>query len=136
MEGGPDRISIALKPEGLGRVTVEMSVQSDGTVAAHVSAENPQTLALLQADQGSLQQSLTDAGLRADPSSLTFSSFQDNGSSGAGNGAFADANGNGNNSGNGRVANNPYASGTSDPAVIAAQQSAAAAARGGLDISV
>jgi flagellar hook-length control protein FliK len=69
---GNDRISIQLKPAELGRVEVKLEIAHDGKVNAVISAERPETLELLKQDARSLQQSLQQAGLNADSSSLSF----------------------------------------------------------------
>ncbi len=69
---GTDRISIQLKPAELGRIEVKLEVAHDGRLNAVISAERSDTLDLLKQDAKSLQQSLQQAGLNADSSSLSF----------------------------------------------------------------
>ena len=69
---GTDRISIQLKPAELGRSEVKLEVAHDGRLNAVISAERSDTLDLLKQDAKSLQQSLQQAGLNADSSSLSF----------------------------------------------------------------
>lgn len=71
-EGG-DHFSIRLDPAELGRVEVKLHFLGDGKVTAAVSADNQQTLDLLQRDSRSLDRALQDAGLRTDSGSLSFS---------------------------------------------------------------
>jgi len=72
LSAGNDKISIQLKPADLGRVDVQMEVGQDGRVTAVVTADNKQTLDLLQKDSKDLQQALQQAGLQADDGSLSF----------------------------------------------------------------
>ena len=72
MSAGNDKISIQLKPADLGRVDVQMEVGHDGRVTAVVTADNKQTLDLLQKDSKQLQEALQQAGLQADDDSLDF----------------------------------------------------------------
>ncbi len=52
---------------------VHLSVDRDGKVQAMLSADRPQTVALLQRDSQSLQRALKDAGLNVSDNSLNFS---------------------------------------------------------------
>ncbi|MFZ0694214.1 MAG: flagellar hook-length control protein FliK [Alphaproteobacteria bacterium] len=69
---GLDKISIQLKPESLGRIDVQLQVAHDGRVSAVIAADRQDTLSLLQRDARSLQQALSNAGLRTDTGSLSF----------------------------------------------------------------
>ncbi len=69
---GMDMIRIQLEPADLGRVDVRLHMQ-DGAVTAVVTADNQDTLDLLQRDSRSLQQALQDAGLKTDSNGLSFS---------------------------------------------------------------
>ncbi len=71
-QDGIDRIRIALHPEALGEVDVEMRLAQDGRVEAVVRAERPETLDLLQRDARHLVRTLQEAGLQADAGSLSF----------------------------------------------------------------
>lgn len=99
---GVDRISMSLKPAELGRVDIQMEVGFDGRVQAVISADRPDTLALLQRDARGLEQALQNAGLQADGDSLSFNlrdggnSPRDGGSQPGGNGPSAAANSTGN----------------------------------------
>ncbi|MEO3433804.1 flagellar hook-length control protein FliK [Inquilinus sp. CAU 1745] len=94
---GVDRISMSLKPAELGRVDIQMEVGFDGRVQAVISADRPDTLALLQRDARGLEQALQNAGLQADGDSLSFNlrdggnSSRDGGSQSGGNGRSAAA---------------------------------------------
>ena len=72
LNAGNDKISIQLKPADLGRVDIKMEVGHDGRVIAIVTADNKQTLDLLQKDSKELQEALMQAGLKADDDSLSF----------------------------------------------------------------
>lgn len=69
---GTDRIEISLDPESLGRVEVRLEVGRDGRVSALILADNREALDLLKAEARALQQTLQDAGLKADANSLSF----------------------------------------------------------------
>ncbi len=69
---GADKISIHLKPSDLGRVDVKMEIGHDGRLSAIVTADNKNTLDLLQRDARELQQALQAAGLQMDNDSLSF----------------------------------------------------------------
>ena len=88
LSAGNDKISIQLKPADLGRVDVQMEVGHDGRVTAVVTADNKQTLDLLQKDSKQLQEALQQAGLQADDDSLNFNlREQDDGQETSGTGS-------------------------------------------------
>ena len=70
-KSGLDQMTIQLRPADLGRVDIRLSFQ-DGAVTALVTADNQTTLDMLAKDSRSLERALQDAGLRADPGSLSF----------------------------------------------------------------
>jgi flagellar hook-length control protein FliK len=72
VKDGVDTIKVALKPAELGRIEVKLEVANDGQVKATVTADNKDTLAMLQRDTDGLSKALSDAGLKADASSMTF----------------------------------------------------------------
>ncbi|MCX8506787.1 MAG: flagellar hook-length control protein FliK, partial [Alphaproteobacteria bacterium] len=74
---GQNEISIQMQPHSMGRVGVSMKFGEDGKVTAHVTAERPETLALLKNDASGLQQALQDAGFQADLDGLNFSLSSD-----------------------------------------------------------
>jgi flagellar hook-length control protein FliK len=78
VNAGNDKISIQLKPADLGRVDVQMEIGQDGRVTAVVTADNKQTLDLLQKDSKQLQEALQQAGLQADDDSLSFNLREQN----------------------------------------------------------
>ncbi|MBY0429592.1 MAG: flagellar hook-length control protein FliK, partial [Rhodospirillales bacterium] len=69
---GVDRITVTMRPEELGRVEVKLDVGADGRVTAMVTADNRDTLEMLQKDSRSLEKALQDAGLQTDSNSLSF----------------------------------------------------------------
>jgi len=72
LNAGVDKISIHLKPAEMGRVDVKMEVSHDGRLTAVVTADNKNTLDMLQRDSKELQQALQNAGLDLDNESLSF----------------------------------------------------------------
>lgn len=95
---GDSRFSIHLMPEELGRVDIDLEIDSDGKVRASIRAERPEALDLLSRDARHLERALHDAGFKTDQGGLEFSlagngSDQDSGSH-AGS-AFSDMLGNG-----------------------------------------
>jgi hypothetical protein len=68
---GSTTIKVQLNPDNMGRVDVKLEVQG-GQVKATISADHPETLALLKNDQAGMLQALQDAGLNADSNSLSF----------------------------------------------------------------
>ncbi|HEY4942846.1 MAG TPA: flagellar hook-length control protein FliK [Rhizomicrobium sp.] len=72
-EGGARHFDIRLDPAELGRVDVRLTVDDAGKAQATLSVEKPQTLALLQKDQGHLERALKDAGLDLSQNGLNFS---------------------------------------------------------------
>lgn len=75
-KNGADTIRVQLKPVDLGRIEIRLEVQ-DGKVTAHVTADNKETLAVLQKDARGLERALQDAGLKTEASSMTFSQSGD-----------------------------------------------------------
>jgi flagellar hook-length control protein FliK len=81
VKAGNDQIQINLEPASLGKISVRLDFAQDGRVSAVFSADRADTLSLLNGDARNLEQSLRDAGLRADSGSLSFNlSSGDNGS--------------------------------------------------------
>jgi flagellar hook-length control protein FliK len=71
--GGAKQFDIRLDPPELGRVEVRLSIDATGKASAHLSADQPQTLDLLQKDAASLTRALRDAGLNVAQDGLNFS---------------------------------------------------------------
>ena len=70
---GEKQFDINMHPADLGRVDVRISVDADGKTQAHLSAEHPQTLQMLQNDKTTLERNLRDAGLNVANNGLSFS---------------------------------------------------------------
>jgi flagellar hook-length control protein FliK len=70
---GSQSFQIRLHPEDLGRVDVKLDIGSDGSVKAVVSADRPDTLALLQRDQRSLERAFEQAGLKPSDAGVQYS---------------------------------------------------------------
>lgn len=69
---GDSRITIQLNPEELGKLDITLDVDSKGKAGISITADNKQTLDLLQRDSQGLQKALSEAGLKADSGSLSF----------------------------------------------------------------
>jgi flagellar hook-length control protein FliK len=82
---GINRFEIRLEPAELGRIDVRLEVAEDGTTRAHLSADRPETLDLLQRDSRQLERALQSLGLRTDRDALAFSLRQDSGAQGGDN---------------------------------------------------
>ena len=61
-QSGAKQFDIRLDPPELGRVEVRLSIDATGKASAHLSADQPQTLDLLQKDAPALTRALRDAG--------------------------------------------------------------------------
>ena len=70
---GLKQFDIRMDPADLGRVDVSLSIDNSGKVQAHLTADQPQTLALLQKDSTVLRGALRDAGLNMAQNGLNFS---------------------------------------------------------------
>ncbi|MFN3076907.1 MAG: flagellar hook-length control protein FliK [Alphaproteobacteria bacterium] len=131
---GTNHISIQLTPEQLGRIEVHLDVGQNGQVQATITADKPETLALLRQDSSGMERALQDAGLKPDADSLSFNLRGDGQSQG-----WARENGGGeNNNGTGNR-------GSHEPAVEELEQRLQAARtaserltalRGGVDVSI
>lgn len=64
--------TLALAPAELGRVEIRLQREGEGQ-SLRITAERPETLALLMRDRAELNRDLTEAGLRLDAGGLTFS---------------------------------------------------------------
>lgn len=62
-QSGKSRFEIRLDPPELGRIDVQLNVDSRGTVSSRLIVERPDTLNLLVRDAPQLQRALQDAGL-------------------------------------------------------------------------
>jgi flagellar hook-length control protein FliK len=86
-QSGAKQFDIRLDPPELGRVDVRLSIDAAGKASAHLTADRPRTLDLLQKDSTSLTRALRDAGLDVSQDGLNFSlrqqaSGQDGGNTG------------------------------------------------------
>ncbi len=92
-----DTFTLQLDPAELGRLDIQLKFDHDGGVKAHLTADRPETLAMLQRDSSQLEKMLQQAGLDIDGSGLSFDlreqgkqAFENEGSSNTGNdGEFA-----------------------------------------------
>lgn len=62
VETGETSVQIQLEPVELGKMTIELTRSSDGTLTVLLDAENAQTRSLLEKHIGSLQEALADRG--------------------------------------------------------------------------
>ncbi len=69
---GRTTLTVRLDPEALGRVEVKLELQ-DGRVTAHIAAERPATLDLLQRDARLLERAVEQGGLQLSGGGLQFS---------------------------------------------------------------
>jgi flagellar hook-length control protein FliK len=81
-QSGAKQFDIRLDPPELGRVEVRLSIDATGKASAHLSADQPQTLNLLQKDASVLTRALRDAGLDVSQNGLNFSLRQQSGQDG------------------------------------------------------
>ncbi len=72
-QAGSSQFDIRLDPPELGRIEVQLSVDSNGQVTSHITADRQDTLNLLQSQQPQLQQALEQAGLKTSDSAMQFS---------------------------------------------------------------
>ena len=86
-QSGARQFDIRLDPPELGHVEVRLSIDANGKTEAHMTADQQDTLNLLQKDSSSLTQALRDAGLDVSHSGLNFSLRSQNGQSGGDNGS-------------------------------------------------
>jgi len=70
--GGSHQVTLHLTPDTLGRVTIEIDQPKDGPVSVTLSAERPETLALLKRDEAQLGQTLDRAGVPSDNRVVSF----------------------------------------------------------------
>ncbi len=86
---GGNTVTLRLDPVGLGHVQVRIDRDPAGTPTIQVSAEHPDTLRLLVADQPQLHRALDDAGVASDGRTLSFSLDTPGGSAPGGSGGNA-----------------------------------------------
>jgi len=85
-QSGAKQFQIRLDPPELGRVDVRLSIDATGKTEAHLTADRPETLNLLQKDSGTLTQALRNSGLDVSQSRLNFSLRDQNSQAGNDNG--------------------------------------------------
>ncbi len=73
LRDGITKFEIQMDPPELGRIEVQLELSKDGRVQAILSADNQDTLDLLQRDHKHLFKALQDSGLDLDSDSLNFS---------------------------------------------------------------
>jgi len=86
---GASQFQITLTPEGLGQVSVTVSVAAEGKVSAAFAFEKPETAEALSGRASDLQKALEQAGFNVSDSGLTFALATP---TGHGQGANADQN--------------------------------------------
>jgi flagellar hook-length control protein FliK len=124
-KSGLDKVTIQLKPAELGRIDVKLEMSEDHKVRVTVTADNKETLALLQSDSPTLERTLNDAGLRTDANNLHFSLRSESDPREAQNGG-----------GQNRSQGNGDAAAAADEIDPAFDYAAAARSRGGIDTFV
>lgn len=67
-----DTFRMQLHPTDLGQLEVRLKFSKDGTMKAHLVADKPETLNLLQKDSAQLQRMLEQSGLQLDGNALSF----------------------------------------------------------------
>ncbi|MFO0388222.1 MAG: flagellar hook-length control protein FliK [Alphaproteobacteria bacterium] len=72
VDSGSSKIHIQLNPAELGKLDIKLEVDAEGKTGITVTADNKNTLDLLQRDSRGLERALADAGLKADSGSLSF----------------------------------------------------------------
>jgi flagellar hook-length control protein FliK len=72
-EAGERKFEIRLDPPDLGRIDVQLNVDSSGRATSHLVVDNAATLDLLRRDAPALERALQSAGLTTDSGSLQFS---------------------------------------------------------------
>ncbi|MBV8751789.1 MAG: flagellar hook-length control protein FliK [Hyphomicrobiales bacterium] len=72
-EAGERKFEIRLDPPDLGRIDVQLNVDSSGRATSHLVVDRAATLDLLRRDAPALERALQSAGLTTDSGSLQFS---------------------------------------------------------------
>ncbi|MCC7037732.1 MAG: flagellar hook-length control protein FliK, partial [Alphaproteobacteria bacterium] len=67
-----DTFRMQLHPTDMGQLEVRLKVSKDGTMKAHLVADKPETLAILQKDSAQLQKMLEQSGIQLDGNALSF----------------------------------------------------------------
>jgi hypothetical protein len=129
VKDGADTVKIQLKPLDLGKIEIKLEVAANGSVTATITADKPETLAMLQSDAKGLEKALGDAGLKPDSAAMSFNLRGDQQQNANNQGGNNTRPGRGRNRGLGNDAN---VSGVAQ----ATQQSRGFGGRSGVDISV
>jgi flagellar hook-length control protein FliK len=69
---GSQHLTVRLDPPDLGNVQIRLERPADAPARIEITAQRPETLALLQRDQPHLQQALDQAGIPAEGRTLSF----------------------------------------------------------------
>ncbi len=91
---GRRSLDVKLSPDELGTVEIRLEISKDSKVSAKITADRPETLALMMGDTTTLRNALDQTGLTTGADSLQFSLKQDSGFA-QGNGHHADQRPNG-----------------------------------------
>ena len=83
---GQRALEVRLSPEDLGTVEIRLEVSDDSKVKAKITADRPETLAMMIGDASLIRNALDQSGLTTNADSLQFSLKQDNTAAGNGNG--------------------------------------------------
>lgn len=67
-----DTFRMQLHPADMGQLEVRLKFSKDGTMKAHLVADKPETLAILQKDSAQLQKMLEQSGIQLDGNALSF----------------------------------------------------------------
>ncbi|MEM1285196.1 MAG: flagellar hook-length control protein FliK [Pseudomonadota bacterium] len=74
---GKTQFDIRLDPPELGRLNVRLEMDASGQTRTHLVVERSETLEMLMTDARNLERALQQAGLKADPGSVSFELAQD-----------------------------------------------------------
>jgi flagellar hook-length control protein FliK len=74
---GKTQFDIRLDPPELGRLNVRLEMDASGQTRTHMVVERAETLDMLTTDARSLERALQQAGLKAEPGSVSFELAQD-----------------------------------------------------------
>lgn len=73
VKDGVDMVRIKLHPEDLGKIDIQMDVDSNGRTAIRIVADKVETLEMLRKDSSSLERALKDTGVKTDSAGMQFS---------------------------------------------------------------
>lgn len=72
MQNRTSMMTLQLHPADLGQLDIKLKFERDGQVRAHLSADKPETLSMLQKDSAYLEKTLQQNGVKLDENSITF----------------------------------------------------------------